>query len=567
MVLQPILDMVEVLAQQGIANVLLSPGSRSAAITLAFARHPAVKCRVAGDERSAAFIALGIAQASGSPVAMVCTSGTAVLNFAPALAEAFYQRIPLIAITADRPPEWIDQYDGQAIRQAGIYGGLVKRCFEFPADFTHPDSRWHANRIASEAAQLCRQHPQGPVHLNVPVREPFYPVEGEPWHYNKGIRTIVHSHTEPSASELPKELIQLISAHQNILVMAGQSAPIENFSSVLSACAQKKNLAVIADVTANLQGVEGFIRHSDVFLSRTGQCDELKPDLLISTGGPLLSRVLKQFIRKSSPEVHIRLDHDAVVPDTVQNLSHVVHMNPVNFFNALHNLPQFKGNAAYLEKWHRDEKRAVDFIGNFFPQQHFGEFEATYRVLKSLPEGSVLHLANSMPVRYANLLGGLIAAKHIRVASNRGTSGIDGCLSTAVGFALASSALNIVLTGDMAFHYDRNALWSDPIPGNLKIIVLNNHGGGIFRLIDGPSGLPELEEYFETRQMLRAENTCRDFGMCYIHCSSRQELDTALHTFFRNDGRCTVLEIESKGPENQIIYKKFREQIKTEYGT
>lgn len=567
MVLQPILDMVEVLAQLGVAKVLLSPGSRSAAITLAFTRHPAIECRVAGDERSAAFTALGMAQASGSPVALVCTSGTAVLNFAPALAEAFYQRIPLIAITADRPPEWIDQYDGQTIRQAGIYGNLVKHCFEFPADFNHPDSRWHANRIASEAVQLCMQHPQGPVHLNVPVREPFYPVEGEPWLYNKDVRAIVHSRTGPSASDLPDELIQLISAHQKILVVAGQSAPIEELSAALSACTRKKNLAVIADVTANLEGVEGFIRHSDVFLSRTGQWDELKPDLLITTGGPLLSRVLKQFIRKSSPKAHIRLDKNAVVPDTMQNLSHVVHMSPVNFFNSLQNLPQLKGNAAYLEKWQREEKRATDFIGNFFPQEPFGEFEATHQVLKSLPAGSVLHLANSMPVRYANLLGGLIAAKQIRVASNRGTSGIDGCLSTAVGFALASPVLNVVLTGDMAFHYDRNALWSDPIPENLKIIVLNNHGGGIFRLIEGPAGLPELEEYFETRQMLRAENTCRDFGLRYLHCRSRQELDNVLNSFFRNDGRCTVLEIESKGPENQFVYKEFREQIKIKYGT
>jgi 2-succinyl-5-enolpyruvyl-6-hydroxy-3-cyclohexene-1-carboxylate synthase len=190
LIIQPILDLVSLCAKKGIKNAILSPGSRCAPISLAFARHPDIHARTVSDERSAAFIALGMAQQHEKPVALVCTSGSAAYNYAPAIAEAFFQQIPLLVITADRPPEWIDQWDGQTIRQAEIFGKHVKGFFSFPDEFGHPDKIWHANRLANEAINLACEYPAGPVHINIPLREPFYPETGEEFDFNQEIRCI-----------------------------------------------------------------------------------------------------------------------------------------------------------------------------------------------------------------------------------------------------------------------------------------------------------------------------------------------------------------------------------------
>lgn len=175
---QAIYDIAEICAQHGIQNAVLCPGSRCAPLTLAFANHAAITCRTLSDERSAGFIGLGLAQQTHTPSVLVCTSGSAAYNFAPSVAEAFFQQIPLVVFTADRPAEWIDQWDGQTIRQENIFGGHVKRAYNLPSD-SHPDSVWHINRVVNEAIALAQTFPAGPVHINVPLREPLYPQAGE----------------------------------------------------------------------------------------------------------------------------------------------------------------------------------------------------------------------------------------------------------------------------------------------------------------------------------------------------------------------------------------------------
>ena len=173
--LQPIWNIAHICYKHGIENVIISPGSRSAPLTLAFARHENLNCKVVADERSAAFVALGIAQQTGKPVVLICTSGSAAYNYAPAIAEAYFQQIPLLVLTADRPPEWIDQLDGQTIRQNNIYGKHVKESYTLPVDLSHKDAIWHVGRIVSEAINLSKTYPFAPVHINAPFREPFYP--------------------------------------------------------------------------------------------------------------------------------------------------------------------------------------------------------------------------------------------------------------------------------------------------------------------------------------------------------------------------------------------------------
>lgn len=563
MVFQPILDLVEVLYRLGIRSAVLSPGSRSAPVTLAFARHPGIRCRVVSDERSAGYIALGMAQSEDRPVVLVCTSGTAALQLSPAMAEAHYQNIPLIAITADRPPEWIDQHDGQTIHQPDLFGKMVKSSYQFPVDFGHPDSRWHCNRIASEIAHLSRQEPSGPVHLNIPLREPLYPKPGETWAYPADVRIIERLPTEVSNDALPEEIMKELAGYKRVMILAGQQPPDAHLDDLLLRCTREKGIVVIAELISNLQVKEAFIRHHDAILFREQETPKnLYPDLLISFGGPILSKSLKQFLRSGPSIAHWRIDTAPVTPDTYQNLTRVLPMKPADFFRAFAGSRGPAADPTFAGTWLKQEMEARNFTGAFFPRNPFGEFEAVYHILNKLPDNSVLHLANSMPVRYASFLSHCLEGKNVRIAANRGTSGIDGCLSTAVGFASASEALHLLLTGDMAFQYDRNAFWSDPIPSNLKVVILNNHGGGIFRLLDGPAGLPELETYFETRQPLKAENTARDFGLHYSLCSSRSELIAVLDTFFMPTENCSVLEIETLGEDNRLIYHTFRKPAK-----
>jgi 2-succinyl-5-enolpyruvyl-6-hydroxy-3-cyclohexene-1-carboxylate synthase len=214
--------------------------------------------------------------------------------------------------------------------------------------------------------------------------------------------------------------------------------------------------------------------------------------------------------------------------------------------------------------WQEAEKKAAAFLPTFFSASHqpFNEFSAFHEVLAALTDYTALHLANSMAVRYANIIG-IPQGRQIEVFANRGTSGIDGCNSTAVGAALAQPNRPVVLlTGDVAFFYDRNAFWHNYSTPNLRVVLFNNHGGGIFRLIDGPRQQPELEEFFETRQLLTAENTARDFNLRYLPVSSFEELAAALPVFFAADSGAAILEIFTDSKTNAAFFEEYRSAVK-----
>ena len=218
----------------------------------------------------------------------------------------------------------------------------------------------------------------------------------------------------------------------------------------------------------------------------------------------------------------------------------------------------------YGEIWRRANRGATEFLAGFFIDglQPFNEFSAFRHALGALPEHTALHLANSMAVRYANILG-IPQGRQIEVFANRGTSGIDGCNSTAVGGALAQPERPVVLlTGDVAFFYDRNAFWHNYPTPNLRVVLFNNHGGGIFRIIDGPRQLPELDEFFETHQALTAANLCRDFGLRYLPVSSFDELDAALPILFAAETGAAVLEVFTDSKTNAAFFEEYRAAVK-----
>ncbi|MDX1524413.1 MAG: 2-succinyl-5-enolpyruvyl-6-hydroxy-3-cyclohexene-1-carboxylic-acid synthase, partial [Anaerolineae bacterium] len=508
--LEVLAGLVETCVQHGLRQVIISPGSRSAPLTVSFVRHPKVQCRVVLDERAAAFIALGLAQQSRLPVGLICTSGTAGLNYGPAVAEAYFQEIPLVVFTADRPPEWINQQDGQTIHQQNLYGSHSRGSFQLPVDYSHPDARWQANRLVSEALNKARWPTPGPVQINVPLREPLYlppdtQVQPSP---PKIIRqTLAEPHL---TAENRQRLNTIWHQAERKLIIAGSHPPSPELSQALNSLQSDQSAVLVADVTASLHQGPAQVHHSDlIFGTKTPEVIErLKPVLIVSFGGPVVSKYLKLFLRRHRPAQHWHLRADGQPIDTYQALTEVITVHPATFFQSLADerpIDQTASNS-YRSTWLSLEREANQRLTAFLSEAPFGEFSAVEQVMRALPPDSNLQLGNSMPVRYANYLGlgPEVARQGITVNANRGTSGIDGTVSTTVGAALATGKITTLISGDLAFFYDRNALWHQHIPPNLRIVILNNQGGGIFKLIDGPGNLPpaELDTYFFTPQPL-----------------------------------------------------------------
>ena len=556
MILPHITELVSICAKKGIQNAILSPGSRCAPLTLAFARHPQAHTRTISDERSAAFIALGMAQQLEEPVALICTSGSAALNYFPAVAEAFFQQIPLLILTADRPPEWIDQHDGQTIYQPEVYGKHVKGSFQLPDVATNHDQLWHSARIVNEAINLAKQFPAGPVHINIPLREPFYPEQGEHFSFPEKPRVfnLLNSNTQPTDESLIilKNRLEIV---QRIVIITGQQRPDPLIQSLLDQLSTKQKAVIITDTISNLQSEQTITLH-DHWLGNKDISENLSPDLIISFGKSTISKSLKLFLRNTQAS-HWHIQPDGKAKDTFQRLTRTIATLPAFFLNWLvRNLSQ--QDAQYYQAWHSLEKRVAINLPGILKSQAFGEYPALAQSLQKIPALSKVHVANSMAIRYVNMLG----KRSQEVVCNRGTSGIDGSNSTAVGCTFTTKEIVTLITGDMAFFYDRNAFWHNYTIPNLRIILLNNHAGGIFKLIDGPKDQPELEEYFETRQKLSAQHLATEFGFFYSKVINQEELDAALVDFYEDSLHPKILEIESSSSKNSEILNSVKEKIK-----
>ncbi len=573
MILQPIVDIAQICAQKGVTNVVISPGSRSAALTLAFARHPDIHTVVVADERAAGFIALGMAQQTGMAVALVCTSGSAAYNLAPAVVEAFFQEIPLLVFTADRPKEWTGQQDGQTMYQTELYGKHVKKSFELPADYIHTDSIWFTERTINEAINLAHSLPMGPVHVNVPIREPFYPTIDEKFEYSKQLKIVERL---DSQAVLNTETWHRLQAEwesaERIVVAVGQMKPNRSLMASLKSLSESMGVVVLGDVIGNVPNNEHFVTSHDVFLGSQDAelLQKLQPDLLITIGNSFLSKNLKSFIRKYKPAKHWHVKQSDNLIDAFQTLTTVIAVSPNYFFDKLLNdldYQQFVQNDSEDEervdhqqlwlKTDREAKRRLyDFIKN---ESRWNELAVIEKTTEKLPQNIVLHLANSMAVRYVNLVG---VPENTEIWANRGVSGIDGCTSTAVGAALKTDKMVFLITGDVAFFYDRNALWHNHLPKNLKIILLNNAGGNIFRIIDGPSVQPELEQYFETRHQTTAQRTAEDAQMGYFSMTEQSDFQVVWDNFIQNNNKSNLLEIFTNPVVNAEVFGDYKKAMR-----
>lgn len=558
---------------KNISDIVICPGSRCAPLTLAFTRQPGLSVRTFSDERSAAFIALGMAQHTGRPSVLVCTSGTAAYNFSPAVAEAYFSQVPLLVFTADRPREWIGQYDGQTIFQPAIYGLHAKKSFELPQEYDHTDDMWAINRIVNEAINLAMEEPRGPVHVNVPLREPLYP--GQRPETAAEIRNrIIETITAPpglTAGEAEK-LSESWDRYHNVLMLAGQFDFDQELVRHVEDLCHNRHIPLIAEVTGNLHNVASSMRHADAFLGCASPDlkKSLQPDLLITFGRNVVSKHLKQFLRQHPAKEHWHIQPAGAVADTFQQLTKVIRTTPVHFMDLFGGRPaqdtfENQKQQNYFKLWEIEERRTRGALSSFLENAGLGELSLVHEVMNALPSRGNLHLANSLSVRYANYVGLSPDRTDVKVYANRGTSGIDGCTSTAVGHALSGPEMNVLITGDVAFFYDRNAFWHNYELPNLRIVLLNNHGGAIFKMVDGAEDLPESDAYFVTEQKLNAKKLCEEFGFEHIRLDNKRKMVNALKNFFDDDKAVKVLELENTATAAKSVLDDLKQHLKKRY--
>jgi 2-succinyl-5-enolpyruvyl-6-hydroxy-3-cyclohexene-1-carboxylate synthase len=540
---------VELLYRHGLRYVVLSPGSRPAPLTIAFARHEGFIKRVIPDERSAAFTALGIAKATRTPVVLVCTSGSAGLNYAPAVAEAYYSGVPLLVVTADRPPEWIDQQDGQTIRQQQLYGTHVKAFYQLPDSFEIPEKQRHAMRSWNMAIHTCVEGYPGPVHINVPLREPFYPEASDSFRY----RDVVPMIQKPAdALPAPSALPSSFEGEKVLIVVSQHQYDVSLLTPILEGCA-RKGIIVLCEIGSNVW-FDGALHHQDLFCM-SAFYSHMQPDVVLTVGQFILSKNVKQLLRATPSLKHYHIGHAAA--DVTLQLAAIWPFDPVaTLLQVSEGYSASANTLAWAALWQKAEKITKELL--IKTGAAWVEMTATMTLLDSIPKGSVVHLANSMPVRYANYVGN----NRFRIALNRGTAGIDGSNSTAVGWALTNPDKPVYLiTGDMAFFYDRNAFWQANLPKNLRIAVINNHGGGIFRMLPEARMQPELDTYFETPHTLTAQSLASEFRLGYFSAQTSEELATALPQWHVNGETPAILEVFVNNTDSVAFFTQFKHQL------
>lgn len=548
--LQHLVDLVEICRLKGIEQVVVSPGSRNAPLIKLFASISFFKLHSIVDERSAAFYGLGIALTTQQPVALLCTSGTAVLNYAPALAEAYYQHVPLVAITADRPENLIDQQDNQTIRQVNVYNNFIKESIHLhlPVQdvFDLQIQHFAINKIINSALSGIK----GPVHINVPIAEPLY-ADAPPFSAGitiNGIENIETDHLEPITDSW--------ASAESKLIICGEATPNPALNNTMNQLAAMPGVVVLAEAISNLKG-ENIISEIDRLLMMGEKPPS--PELLISFGGPVVSKRLKQWLQKQPHLKHYRISEDEDHIDTYQNLDATIIGQPETILGLLASNPS-KGNGEYSFKWNSMRKLSQENLNRHIENTPYSDFKAIAYILKNTPQKTVLHLGNSTPVRYAQLFD---TSVFDAVYSNRGVSGIDGCVSTAAGFASQSKQTNLLIVGDLSLVYDSNGLWNKNLKANFKIVVINNGGGGIFRLLPGPDKIEGFETYIETNHPVNIKMLAGAYGIEYFYCDNEIALHNQFQLFMNWNASPALLEIATPRTENDKIYKAFVENMKS----
>ncbi|TYA78710.1 2-succinyl-5-enolpyruvyl-6-hydroxy-3-cyclohexene-1-carboxylic-acid synthase [Seonamhaeicola marinus] len=569
---------IELCRAKGVKHIVISPGSRNAPLTIGFSNNDNFKCYSVVDERCAAFFALGIAQKLQEPTAVVCTSGSALLNYYPAVAEAFYSDIPLLVISADRPKHLIGVGDGQTINQPNVFENHILYSANLKQDLEEDtleekeelpifkslenkletllglkQSIQEFNEIEINKAINISIAKKGPVHINVPFNEPLYDMVEE--------LSVKPEVVEPPAEHLDVDesiMQDCISKWNNAkrkLVLVGVNQPNQIEQEWLAILAKDKSVLVFTETTSNIHH-DSFFPSIDKIIAplNTEEFKDLQPEILLTFGGLIVSKKIKAFLRTYKPKEHWHIDTKKA-NDTFFCLSKFIETSPNYFFSKFLNEVSTV-ESSYQPIWERVKQHRRAKHSEYLERIEFSDFSAFSQVLKTIPDNTVLQLSNSSTVRYVQLFN---LNKTLEVYCNRGTSGIDGSTSTAIGFASASKKQTTLITGDLSFLYDSNGLWNTHIPNNFRIIVINNQGGGIFRILPGHKNTDNFDAYFETKHNLTAEHLCNMYGFDYSKALNEDELKHSLETFYTSSSQPKLLEIFTpKNLNDEILLNYFK---------
>jgi 2-succinyl-5-enolpyruvyl-6-hydroxy-3-cyclohexene-1-carboxylate synthase len=541
-----------------IETVIISPGSRNAPLIIGFHNHPNINALSIVDERSAAFFALGVAQQTQKPVALICTSGSALLNYYPAIAEAYFSNIPLVILSADRPKHLVNIGDGQTINQKNIFknhilmsANLVENNSD-KSEFSLQNFNL-VNKTIKKAIDLL-----GPVHINIPFDEPLYETT------SKAIKLPTIEKTKKTSlldeEPLNVEELSVFSEKWNStkkkMVLIGVNFPSELIQTQIEHLVKDDSVLILTETTSNIYHTK-IINGIDKLIAPLSNQEkkELQPDILLTFGGMVVSKKIKQFLRSFQPKEHWHVDKKTAL-NTYHCLTHHFKISAELFFSQFFFLTKNTKSNYQTTFLSLKEKREENHQ-KYLEQVNFSDLNVFDTLLKTIPKNYNLQLANSSIIRYSQLFN---LDNSLHVFCNRGTSGIDGSTSTAVGASYGSSNKTIFITGDISFYYDNNAFWNNYLKNDFRIIIINNAGGGIFRFIPGPQTTNALS-YFETTHQLNAKNLCQMHGLKYEKAANIEELQTKLKTFFNKSSKAKVLEIFTPKELNDVVLKDYFKQL------
>jgi 2-succinyl-5-enolpyruvyl-6-hydroxy-3-cyclohexene-1-carboxylate synthase len=500
----------------GVSDVVVSPGSRSTPMAMIMAEHPDLKVHIHVDERSAAFFALGIAKALNKPVAILCTSGTAAANYFPAIVEARYARVPLIVLTADRPHELREVGAPQAIDQIHLYGSHVKWFSEMALPENSDEIIRYARTVCARAVAIATSAPSGPVHLNFPFREPLIPkLDDELFrlHERPNGYVKVHNGELTINDEQFQDIAEKLTKTNKGIIVCGNIIDNE-FPEAVTQLAEKLNFPIIADPLSQLRSgkhsLENIIETYDTFLRNNDAKAFLKPDVVIRFGSMPISKALTVFLKENGSAEQYVIDGGGGWRDPSSVSTSMIYCKESLFCRKLFTYTVEKSSSEFLTEWKRVNQLTKENMTSLRDITEVSEGRLFYQLTEMLPEGATLFVGNSMPIRDLDSFF-LTNNKAIKVMANRGANGIDGTVSTALGAALYSKSLYLVL-GDLTFFHDLNGLIAAKLYNiDINIILVNNNGGGIFSFLPQSEHPENFELLFGTPLNIEFEHAVNMF--------------------------------------------------------
>lgn len=543
--------------KKNIKNIVISPGSRNAPLTLGFNLNPYFKTYSVVDERAAAFFALGIAQQVKFPVVLVCTSGSALLNYYPAISEAYYSNIPLVILSADRPERLLNIGDGQTINQKNVFDkniGYSENLNQNDNYYLNLFGLRDNNQDKINKALNFSIEKQTPVHINIPFSEPLY--------------EITNSLSVNTINKLPglnNQNIKNISSFRNKwqnsikkIILIGVSSPEILCKKSIDLLASDSSLLVLTENTSNVYH-PSFCNKIDQLIAplTNKELKEFRPEILITIGGMIISKKIKAIFRDNKPKEHWHIGiHDA--NDTFFCLTKHFKTIPNNIISKLYE--NFNDNGTdYHNKWDLIISKRKEKHKKYLSELIYCDFKVFDYVLKSIPSNSMLQVSNSSAIRYTQLFD---IDSSINVFCNRGTSGIDGSTSTAIGAASVFKGNTVFITGDLSFFYDSNALWNNFIPTSFRIILINNKGGGIFKILTKDNNTELFKKFFETKHDLYAKDLCNMYGFEYFSSDDEDKLKNVLNDFYNQSEKPRLLEVITDNDYNQDYLLNYFDYVK-----